>query len=51
VVSDCKVFTSVCHGNNDHWLLAATLQLHLWVPPRAVTFGGVWDATAMRDKS
>jgi hypothetical protein len=29
VVSDCKVFTSVCHGNNDHWLLAATLQLHL----------------------
>jgi hypothetical protein len=28
-VLDYRVFTNVCHGNNDHRLLASTLQLHL----------------------
>jgi hypothetical protein len=42
-VSDYKVFTSVSHGNNNHQLLTATLQLRLQVPPRATTSSGVWD--------
>ncbi len=24
-VLNCKVFTNVCHGNNDHWFLVTTL--------------------------
>jgi hypothetical protein len=49
-VSDYKVFTNVCHGNSDHQLLVATLQLRLRVPPWAATFRGVWDVAVMRGK-
>jgi len=49
-VSDCRVFTSVCHGNSNHHLLAVTLQLRLRVPPRPGASGGVWYAAVLRDK-
>jgi len=49
-VSDCGVFTSVCHGNSDHCLLVVTLQLCLRVPPCLGAFRGVWDAAMLRNR-
>jgi hypothetical protein len=49
-VSDYRVFTNICHGNNDHHLLAVTLQLRLRVPPRPGASRGVWDAAVLWDR-
>ncbi len=49
-VSDYRVFTNICHGNNDHHLLAVTLQLRLRVLPRPGASRGVWDAAVLWDR-
>jgi hypothetical protein len=49
-VSDCGVFTNVCHGNNNHRLLVITLQLCLRVPLCLGASRGVWDAAVLRNR-
>jgi len=49
-VSDCRVFRSVHHGPNDHYLLGVSLQLHFKALKRdAPTCRGLWEGRALRD--